>query len=93
VTGDRNPTSIPLSNSTACGSPAIDAEELLHEGLAAIDAHLRVRAIGADAGGNVVATGGAAEWVPESPLPSVGRVACRDVATGLRAEVSLARKR
>jgi hypothetical protein len=40
-----------------------------------------------DRGANVVAPGGAAEWDPEGPLPRGGKVSCRDVATGLRAEV------
>ncbi len=42
-----------------------------------------------DGGANVVAPGGVAEWKPEGPLPKAGRVSCRDVATGLRAEVRL----
>jgi hypothetical protein len=40
-----------------------------------------------DGGANAVAPGGAAEWVPEGPLPKGGKVSCRDVATGLRAAV------
>lgn len=40
-----------------------------------------------DRGANVVAPGGAAEWVPEGRPPRGGSIACRDVATGIRATV------
>jgi hypothetical protein len=42
-----------------------------------------------DAGANVVARNGAATWTPDAGLPEGGRLVCRDVATGTRAEVKL----
>jgi len=42
-----------------------------------------------DGGANAVAPGGAAEWVPEGPLPKGGKISCRDVATGLRAAIKV----
>ncbi|MFO7899268.1 MAG: beta-galactosidase, partial [Planctomycetota bacterium] len=42
-----------------------------------------------DAGANVVAAGGAADWSPGTELPAGGKLACRDVATGLEAELDL----
>jgi len=45
-----------------------------------------------DSGANVVAPAGAAEWRPEAPLPKGGRLACRDVASGARAEIRLGKK-
>jgi hypothetical protein len=40
-----------------------------------------------DAGANVVARGGKATWTPDTKLPKNGALVCRDVATGVRAEV------
>lgn len=42
-----------------------------------------------DSGANIVAAGGAAEWKPEGELPAGGKLVCRDVATGVSAEVAL----
>jgi len=42
-----------------------------------------------ESGANVVAAGGAAEWKPEVELPAGGKLTCRDVATGVTAEVAL----
>ncbi len=42
-----------------------------------------------DSGANVVASGGTAEWKPEGELPAGGKMVCRDVATGVSAEVGL----
>jgi len=42
-----------------------------------------------DSGANVVASGGTAEWKPEDELPAGGRLVCRDVATGVSAEIEL----
>jgi len=42
-----------------------------------------------DAGANVVARGGRATWSPDKKLPSRSRLVCRDVATGVSAEVKL----
>jgi len=42
-----------------------------------------------DAGANVVAPGGTATWRPDGHLPADGRLRCRDVATGVTAEVAL----
>ena len=44
-----------------------------------------------DGGANAVAPGGAAEWTPGGPLPRGGRISCRDVATGLVAEIRLSK--
>jgi hypothetical protein len=42
-----------------------------------------------DLGANVVAAGGKAEWTPGCELPAGGRITCRDVATGVSAEVKI----
>jgi hypothetical protein len=42
-----------------------------------------------DAGANVAAPEGAAVWRPKDGLPSGGTICCRDVATGLRAELQI----
>ena len=42
-----------------------------------------------DAGANVVARGGRATWTPDAKLPKRGKLVCRDVATGVSAEVTL----
>lgn len=42
-----------------------------------------------DGGANVVAFGGVAEWVPAGPLPRGGKLSCRDVASGVRAEIGV----
>jgi hypothetical protein len=42
-----------------------------------------------DAGANMVAPGGAAAWSPQADLPPGGKLVCRDVASGVRAEVAL----
>ncbi len=42
-----------------------------------------------DGGANVVARNGQAVWTPEAKLPKNGKLVCRDVATGVSAEVAL----
>ena len=42
-----------------------------------------------DAGANVVARGGRATWTPDAKLPKRGKLVCRDVATGVSAELKL----
>jgi len=42
-----------------------------------------------DAGANVVAPAGAAEWTPATDVPPGGRLVCRDVASGACADVAL----
>jgi hypothetical protein len=43
-----------------------------------------------DAGANVVARNGVAAWTPDKALPKRGRIVCRDVATGVQAELAIA---
>ena len=40
-----------------------------------------------DTGANVVARNGRAKWTPDTRLPKGGRIVCRDVATGVSAEL------
>jgi hypothetical protein len=42
----------------------------------------------AESGENVVAPAGSAKWTP-GEIPAGGKLACRDVATGVRAQVKL----
>ncbi|MFW6158769.1 MAG: hypothetical protein ACOC8E_05365, partial [Planctomycetota bacterium] len=42
-----------------------------------------------DRGANVLTRKGAASWTPEGRLPKNGTLVCRDVATGVGAEVQL----
>ena len=40
-------------------------------------------------GANVVALDGSAEWAPEGNPPAGGKRVCRDVATGVNAQIPL----